>query len=117
MHGLAATFSKSTMPRKRIFEPKKLKPSVEELNSSNCENPYDLHLLSPLPVSIMHERAPSAALGAWLGAYSKLNPPATFNSINFYSNVRATRVTRLLRCFRKCALQSLLSTIELAHSS
>ena len=33
--------------------------------------------------------------------------------INYYSNC----ATRLLRCFRKCALQSLLSTIELAHSS
>ena len=33
-----------------------------------------------------------------------------------YSNC-ATSATRLLRCFRKCALQSLLSTIELAYSS
>ena len=32
VHGLAATFSKSTMPRKTVFEPQKLKPSVEELN-------------------------------------------------------------------------------------
>ena len=36
--------------------------------------------------------------------------------INYYSNC-ATSATRLLRCFRKCALQSLLSTIELAYSS
>ena len=32
VHGLAATFSTSTMPRKTVFEPQKLKPSVEELN-------------------------------------------------------------------------------------
>ena len=38
-------------------------------------------------------------------------------AINFYSNMRATSATRLLRCFGKCALQSLLSTIELAYSS
>ena len=38
------------------------------------------------------------------------------SAINIYSNC-APSATRLLRCFRKCALQSLLSTIELAYSS
>ena len=41
---------------------------------------------------------------------------STCNEINYYSNC-ATSATRLLRCFRKCALQSLLSPIELAYSS
>ena len=53
-----------------------------------------------------------------VGGESKCRSIRVFRQhlINIYSNC-ATSATCFFRCFRKCALQSLLSTIELAYSS
>ena len=106
-------FQKSTMPRKTIFETQELNPCVEGQQNLKVAGGLSLELStkrsrgSPL----MHDRD-----GYEANPKLQITRVFTTHPFNFYSHC-ATSATRLLRCFRMCVLQSLLSTMELANSS